>query len=82
MIAHLVIGNIVKSNLANSACSISPEYSPLIQTYQSFQHQFNREASMLAAKRSKEGLTFKSAKQFYFQRVLETLRCLRDKYFE
>lgn len=54
MVAHLVNAiNIVKFNLANSDCSISPEYSPAIQTYQSFQRQFNREASMLV-KRLKE----------------------------
>ena len=46
----------------------------MIQAYQSFQRQFQRESSVLA-KRSKEG-------QFYFPHVLETLRSLRDKYFE
>ena len=53
----------------------------MIEAYQSFQHQFQRESSVLA-KRSKEGLTSKSTKQFYFAHVLETLRSLRDKYFE
>ena len=53
----------------------------MIQAYQSFQYQFQRESSVLA-KRSKEGLTSKSTKQFYFVHVLETLRSLRDYYFE
>ncbi len=83
LVAHIIIAiNIVKFNLAQSNCtSMSPGFSPAIQALQSFQRQFHREASMLA-KRSREGLTKKSSKQFYFAHVLETLRSLRDKYFE
>ena len=71
--------NIVKFNLSNS--STNPSSSPPVQAYQSFQRQFQRESTMLA-KRSKEGLTGKSVQQFYFAHVLETLKSIRDKYFE
>ncbi len=71
--------NVVKFNLSNS--DTNPSSSPQIQSYQSFQRQFQRESTMLA-KRSKEGLTSKSTQQFYFAHVLETLRSIRDRYFE
>ena len=82
LVAHIIVAiNVVKFNISQSSPSLSPAFSPAIQTYQSFQCQFHREGIMLA-KRSKEGLTSKSTKQFYFEYVLETLRSLRDKYFE
>ena len=36
----------------------------------------------MISKLNKEGFTTKACKQFYFAHVLETLRNLRDKYFE
>ena len=82
LVAHIIVAiNVVKFNISQNSPSISPEFSPVVQSYQSFQRQFQREGVMLA-KRSKEGLTSKSTKQFYFEHVLTTLRSLRDKYFE
>ena len=82
LVAHITVAiNVVKFNIAVSNSSLNPSFSSVIQAYQSFQRQFQRESSVLA-KRSKEGLTSKSTKQFYFAHVLETLRSLRDKYFE
>jgi hypothetical protein len=71
--------NVVKFNLRNS--STDPSSSAPIQSYKSFQRQFQRESTMLA-KRSKEGLAGKSTRQFYFAHILETLRSIRDRYFE
>ena len=82
LVAHITAAiNIVKFHIAVNNSSLNPSFSSVIQTYQSFQRQFQRESSVLA-KRSKEGLASKSIKQFYFAHVLETLRSLRDKYFE
>ena len=82
LVAHIIVAiNVVKFNISQSSPSLSPALSPVVETYHSFQRQFQREGIMLA-KRSKEGLTSKSTKQFYFEHVLETLRSLRDKYFE
>ena len=72
--------NVVKFNLSNSS-STNPNSSPQIQSYQSFQRQFQKESTILA-KRSKEGLSGKSTEKFYFAHVLETLRGIRDRYFE
>ena len=81
-VANITVAiNVVKFNIAVSNSSLNPSFSSVIQTHQSFQHQFQRENSVLA-KRSKEGLASKSTKQFYFAHVLETLRSLKDKYFE
>ena len=82
LVAHIIVViNVVKFNISKSSPALSPGFSPVILTYQSFQRQFQREGIMLA-KRSKEGLTSKSTKQFYFEHVLEILQSLRDKYFE
>ena len=82
VVVHITVAiNVVKFNISKSSPALSPGFSPVIQTYQSFQRQFQREGIMLA-KHSKEGLTSKSTKQFYFEHVLETLRSLREKYFE
>lgn len=73
--------NVVKYNVKTRDPGADPEKAPEIHSYRSYQRHFQRE-SYLLAKCEKEGLTKKSSQQFYFAHVLETLRNLRDKYFE
>lgn len=70
MVAHIICATSLTYHKA--ILPLAQIFSPVVQSYQSFLRQFQREGVMLA-KRSKEGLTSKSNKQFYFERVLETL---------
>ena len=74
--------NVVKFNLVQVDESADTDKAPQVQSFRAFQRQFQRESYQIA-KRKKEGLCFtKSSQQFYFAHVLETLRHLRDKYFD
>lgn len=73
--------NVVKYTKNMHDPGVDIERLPEIQAYRSFTRQFSKQSYILKT-RSKEGFDKKSSQKFYFAHVLETLRNLRDKYFE
>ena len=73
--------NVVKYNIVLEDQNADPDNSPKVRSYRQFIRQFQRENYRLT-KRKKEGLCTQYNQKFYFVHILETLRKLRDKYFE
>lgn len=83
LVAHIIVSiNVVKYNFAIFQPATNASQSREVLAYQAFQRQFQKE-SLILAKSAKEGLlTSKASRQFYFAHILETLRSIRDKYYE
>lgn len=73
--------NVVKYTKKIHDPLVDIERAPEIQAYRSFTREFSKQSYILK-RRMKEGFDKKSCKKFYFAHILETLRNLRDKYFE